>query len=140
MYLTPCELTTHLYPEQIEVISREDDTLVLAAIDAAMSEARSYLSSYDTDRIFVAEGAARDALLLLHVKDIAVWHFVALSNPACDMELRKFRYERAINWLRGVQKGDIVPALPKRDNDGDGSPDTSPIYIHGSNPKRHNHF
>lgn len=139
-YLSPTELATHLYQEQIDVISREDDTIVLVAIDAAISEARGYLSAYDTERIFSNEGNERDALLLLHVKDIAVWHFITLCNAGCDIELRKFRYERATAWLKEVQRGNITPDLPKVDHDGDGMPDTPAVYLHGSNPKRRNHY
>lgn len=139
-YLSPTELATHLYQEQIDVISREDDTLVLSAIDAAISEARGYLSAYDTERLFSAEGSERDALLLLHVKDIAVWHFITLCNAGCDLELRKFRYERAISWLESVQRSKITPNLPQVDQDGDGTPDTPAVYLHGSNPKRRNHY
>lgn len=139
-YLSAEELATHLYPEQIEVISRDDDTLLLVAIDAAISEAKGYLPAYDTHAIFTAQGEHRHALLLLHIKDIAVWHFITLCNAGCDLELRRFRYERAIEWLRGVQKGNITPDLPKPDRDGDGLPDTPAVYLHGSNPKRRNHY
>lgn len=140
MFLHSEELTTHLYHEQIEVITREDDTIILAAIDAAVEEAKGYLGSYDTARIFSAQGNKRNALLLLHVKDIAVWHFITLANPACDIELRKFRYERATAYLKAIQRGEISPSLPQPDENGDGKPDTAGVYIHGSNPKRGQHF
>ena len=38
-FLTPEELQTHLYKENIETIAREDDAIVAAAIDAAIEEA-----------------------------------------------------------------------------------------------------
>ena len=62
-FITPEELNTHLYRENIEAISREDETVVVASIDAAVSEAKGYLSAYDTEKIFSAEGAERNALL-----------------------------------------------------------------------------
>lgn len=135
-FITPEELNTHLYRENIEAISREDETVVIAAIDAAVSEAKGYLSSYDTEKIFSAEGAERNALLLIFVKDIAVWHFINLCNAGTELQLRQDRYERAVAWLRQVQKGEVTPDLPGIDTDG--KPEG--IYIYGSNPKRTQHF
>ena len=56
------------------------------------------------------------------------------------LQLRQDRYERAVAWLRQVQKSDIKPNLPIIDEDGDGKPDTAGEYIYGSNPKRNQHF
>lgn len=140
MYLTPSELTSHLYRESIDTISREDEAPILAAIDAAISEARGYLTAYDTHALFSAEGEARNALLLLFVKDIAVWHFVNLCNAGTDLDLREKRYDRAVSWLRQVQKGEVVPDFPIVDKDGDGKADGAGQYIYGSNPKRNLHI
>lgn len=139
-FITPEELETHLYKESIEVISREDTTILSAAIDAAVQEAYGYLGAYDREKIFEATGSQRNALLLIFVKDIAVWHFVNLCNAGTDLKLRQDRYERAVAWLRQVQKSDIKPNLPVIDEDGDGKPDAAGEYIHGSNPKRNQHF
>jgi hypothetical protein bfra3_13620 len=79
-------------------------------------------------------------LLLTFVKDIAVWHFVNLCNAGAELELKEKRYDRAIAWLRQVQKGEVTPSLPRADDDGDGKPDGSNEYIFGSNPKRNQHF
>ena len=125
-FLTPREVETHLYKEAIDTISREDDTILLAAIDAAVQEAAGYLGAYE--------------LLLTFVKDIAVWHFVNLCNAGAEIELKEKRYDRAVAWLRQVQKGEVTPSLPRADDDGDGKPDGSNEYIFGSNPKRNQHF
>lgn len=141
-FLTHEELKTHLYRENIETIAREDETIVLAAIDAAIQEAYGYLGAYDRRKIFEAEGAERNALLLIFVKDIAVWHFVNLCNAGTDLELRQDRYERAIGWLKSVQRSETKPNLPvAEDTDGDGKPD-GPVgeYVFGSNPKRNQIF
>ena len=79
-FITPKELETHLYKENIEAISREDETILTAAIDAAVQEAYGYLGAYDRKKIFEATGSQRNALLLIFVKDIAVWHFVNLCD------------------------------------------------------------
>ncbi|MFV0505762.1 MAG: phage protein Gp36 family protein [Bacteroidales bacterium] len=140
-FITSTDITTHLYSEQVDNISREDKTILTSAIDGAIAEAKGYLSAYDIDTIFKATGRRRNALLLIFVKDIAVWHFINLANPATDYEAREARYKRAVEWLKGVQKGDVVPDLPKleTDTDGDGKPDSGAV-LSGSNPKRQNHF
>ena len=140
MYITPEELKTHLYEANVRLIQGDDDTILLAAIDAAVQEAKGYLARYDLAAIFGAHGSERNALLLVFVKDIAVWHFITLCNAGVDMEFRRFRYERAISWLKAVQKGDVTPDLPILDADKDGEPDLPGEYIYGSNPKRTQHF
>lgn len=139
-FITAEELKTHLYKENVDVVTREDDTIITAAIDAAVQEAWGYLGAYDRDKIFSAQGEERNPLLLIFVKDIAVWHFINLCNAGTDLELRQDRYDRAISWLRQVQKGEVTPCLPIIDNDEDGKPDTAGQYLFGSNPKRSQHF
>lgn len=140
MFLTPKELKTHLYREDIALIQGDDDTILLSSIDAAVAEARGYLARYDVAAVFGALGEARNALLLTFTKDIAVWHFLNLCNSGNDLDLRRFRYERAIDWLKAVQRGDVTPDLPVRDEDGDGRDDGPGDFLYGSNPKRSQHF
>jgi phage gp36-like protein len=96
----------------VEAIEGDWDGIADSSIDAAISEAKGYLSNYDIAAIFAAVGAARNAILLLYIKDIAVWHFIQLANPNIDLELREKRYNRAIEWLEDVQAGKVVPPLP----------------------------
>jgi len=138
MFVTTDEIKTHLYGESVSAISRGDDTILTAAIDAAISEARGYLAGYDRNAIFLAEGNKRNALLLVFVKDIAVWHYINLCNAGTELELRLNRYERAVAWLKGVQKGDITPDLPRTTEEG-GDEIIAPV-IFGSNPKREQHY
>lgn len=118
------------------MIARDDEALVMAAIDGAVQEARGYLADYDRDAIFSASGNMRNMLLLIFVKDIAVWHFINLCNAGTEMQLRQDRYERAVDWLKAVQSGKVSPDLPRAIVDGK---PTGGI-IHGSNPKRNQHF
>lgn len=138
MFLTTEELTTHLYAENLETITGGDDAILAAAIDGAVAEAKGYLAAFDRDAIFAAVGSERNALLLIFVKDIAVWHFINLSNAGVSLELRQHRYDRAVAWLKAVQKGDISPDLPEaKDNTGSA---TAGVIKFGSNPKRGQHF
>lgn len=140
MYLSADELKTHLYSEQIALIDDGDPTILQAAIDGALAEAKGYLAKYDLEAVFSAKGDDRNALLLIFVKDIATWHFITLSNGGADLDFRRFRYERAIDWLKSVQRGDVTPDLPIVDTDGDGTSDLPGEYLYGSNPKCDQHF
>jgi phage gp36-like protein len=143
-YLTIEELQTHLYGESIETISRDDDAIPQAAIDGAIAEARGYLAGrYNVNAAFSATGTRRNALLLIFLKDIAVWHFVNLGNACTDMELRRLRYERAVDWLKAVMRGDVTADLPPKEADAGSLPGkNNPLgdIAFGSNPKRIQHF
>lgn len=141
-YLTIQELNTHLHDELIETITRGDNTIAEAAIDAAIAEARGYLARFDTSRIFSASGTKRNQLLLIFVKDIAVWHLINLCNAGNDLGFRQDRYERAVDWLKGVQRGDVSPDLPEREAEGGKTEKNNPVgpIAYGSNPKRCQHF
>ena len=136
-YLQNEEMRTHLYLDNIDTITEGDDTIMTAAIDAAMQEARGYLGAYDRDAIFSAQAEQRNALLLVFIKDIAAWHFLVLCNAGHELKLRQARYERAVAWLRAVQKGDVVPDLPVT---GSESGEGTDIIKYGSNAKREQHF
>lgn len=102
------DLNTHIYLELINAINREED-LLNEAIKAAEGEAISYLERFNTDVLFAKEGADRDSTLLMYLKDITVWHFIAVSNPDTDLNFRELRYTNAINWLSKIQAGKLTP-------------------------------
>jgi phage gp36-like protein len=137
-YLEPAEIKTHLYNGVVDEISRTDNSILQSAIDAAIGEAKGYLSAYDIVSIYTATGAARQPTLLLYTKDIAVWHYIQLANVAVEMELRLKRYEQAVKWLEKVQAGKTNPDLPYPTVAATAEPNN---YIKwGSNIKRNNNF
>lgn len=136
-FITVEELKTHYYRETVDLITRQDDTIVVAAIDGAIQEAKGYLGAYDREAVFAKAAAERNALLLIFVKDIAVWHFITLSNAGTDYQARENRYNRAVDWLKSVQRGDVSPDLPKKEEDGK---PTGGNIIFGSNAKKNQHF
>lgn len=111
-FLTVQELKTHLYDGVVLEIDRTDSGIAQSAIDAAIAEATGYLTAYDSAAIFAAVGNDRNPIILLYVKDIAVWHFIQLANPNVEMNLRLTRYEKAIDFLGRVQSGKVNPSLP----------------------------
>lgn len=132
-YLLPAEIISHLNSEIINQVST-DPALLQQAVDAAISEMRGYISFFDVTAILATTGTGREPILLLYTKDIAVWHFINLAQPNIDISFRQLRYEKAIDWLKGVQKGTIVPNLPLPVN-GDETVQTGKIKF-GSNTKR----
>lgn len=138
MFLQQIEIGTHLYGEVVSEISRLNTEHLNDALKAAEAEAKGYLTAYDIPAVFTAVGDDRNAILVLFVKDITVWHYIQLANPAVDMELRLKRYERAIEWLEKVQSGKINPGLPYPAVAPPAEPNN---YIKwGSNTKRNNNF
>ena len=137
MYITTDEVTTHLIVETIEAISDGDSTMLQAAIDAAYVEVKSYLSAFDVASEFSKTGADRNALLIVFVKDVAVWHFINICNVNTDLKLRAKRYDDAKSWLIAVQKGNVTPDLAKSPSTDTTS--TQQITF-SSNPKRGQHF
>lgn len=142
-FIIPSELNTHLYGEIVNEITRGDATVAQVAIDAAVSEVKSYLSDYDITTIFAQVGANRHPLILLFVKDIAAWHLIALSNPNIDLAFRQKRYESAIAWLKGVERRDTTPDLPlvALPLDDQGNPIIQQgRFSWGGNPPRGDHY
>ena len=138
MYISPTEITTHLGVEQIEAISDGDETMLTAAIDAATQEAKSYLKAYNIADELAKTGTERNTLLVIFIKDIAVWHFINICHVNTSLELRQDRYERAIAWLKSVQKGEVLPDLPSFEA-ADGEANNLPYKV-TSNQKRTNHI
>lgn len=138
MFITKDDLSTHLRGEITDILTRADDAIVEAAIDGAIAEARGYLGRYDVAEIFARQGSDRNALLLIFCKDIAVWHLINLSAAGINYDKREKRYNRAVEWLKGVRKGDVSPDLPMASG-LDASSNPSLIIIN-SNPKRVEHF
>lgn len=142
-YLVKADLASHLYSENIDEITRADDTKVTTAINAAIAEAKGYLSRYnvvklfdDADADFVDDPALED-----HVKSIAVWKLLRLCNVNIPLEVMRTNFEDAIAWLKDVQKGMVDPdGWPYKDDNADtGYVEGSTIQI-SSNDKRTNHF
>ncbi|MEZ7494500.1 hypothetical protein QO206_03320 [Leeuwenhoekiella aequorea] len=107
--VTRDDFKSHLYAEILNAVDRGDEDILNDGIAAAEAEAMGYLSRYDVDTLFAEQGEDRDNKLLLSIKDITVWHFIVLGNPATDVQLRKTRRDEAIAWLKDIQSGKVVP-------------------------------
>jgi hypothetical protein len=124
MFITVSELYTSIYEYQLQQIVEQNNDIALTAIATAEQEVRSYLTPnnlkqwqdgrprYDVDLIFNAEGTERNALIIQHVKTVAVWYVCQLSNPDIIYERIKERYDRAIDYLNRISKGAVTLNLP----------------------------
>lgn len=107
-----------VHREILDALVRDDQSLVEICEDRAIAEMRCYLSKrYDCDAIFSASGEDRNQLILMMVIDIAVYHIFCIHNPQKLSQIRKDRYERAVEWMRAVANEEIsiegVPMLPE---------------------------
>ena len=97
-----------------------DPQIIEICEDRAIAEMTSYLNkTYDVNAIFSATGSDRNALILMFALDITIYHIFCQHNPYKISQIRQDRYERAIEWLKGIMKGDITiadaPRLPEED-------------------------
>jgi hypothetical protein len=139
-FLTKADLASHIYADIIDEIIRGNDALADKAINAAVSEAKSYLRKYDLTVIF--DPSFEDENLKDKVKDLACWKLVKLANPNIDMNLFKTLYDDAISWLRDIMKGQADPdGWPyKSDNPDTPVSEQDNDVTYSSNKKRWQHF
>ena len=148
-YLIKADLTTQIYPEIMDTITRADDTIINEAIGVAIDEAKGYLMRFNLPALFgnytnqsapVAPTIA-DRNLKSKVKDMACWHLIKLANPNISLTLFRTAYEDAIKFLESVKKSQVAPDgwLYKPD-------DTTTDFNEGamvgasSNTKKRNHW
>lgn len=105
-FISKEDLESHIYPEGMNAISRDDDTKVQEAIDSALLTAAQYLSRYDVTAIYATEAAADKAKysnLITYIKDIAKWNFIAVANVTVDLDLAERRYTGALRELKDIR-------------------------------------
>jgi len=137
-FIEKTDLVKEIKLEELDQITRADDTIVAYGIDVAVSEMKSYLvPTYNVDYIFSQTGTNRHALLLNFGIDIAIYIIVASALPGQDLEDRRARYKRAIDWLKQVKNGDLSTDLPVAEI-------TDPLTVKrgaiGEHKKRNNYF
>ena len=136
-FITPADYSASIHQEILQAITRNDSAMVEIAEDRAIEEMRAYLRvRYDCDAIFNASGSSRHQLILMFAIDITIFHLFSAGNPIKMTQIRQDRYDRAVEWLKAVNKGSVNPT---------GLPLLTPVETHsfmqyGSNPKRQNHY
>lgn len=151
MYLTGTELKSTMHDYQLQEITDSDNAITEMAINTAVEEVKSYLSSnnqskftdgrlrYDVEAVFNATGTDRNALILETTKTVAEWWIIRLSNVDILFDQVKERYDRAIEYLTKVNSGEVtISTLPVLDPEGDNIANQLP-FRSGSRPK-FNHY
>lgn len=137
MFITDNDYAVVIGEEALKVLSRASEENRANAELEAIEEISGYLRPvFDCKAIFSATGDARNRLIVMRTADIALYHLVASLPQKMGSEIRKERYERAIEWLEGVQSGKIVPDLPLMETE-----DSTPAHgtLFNSEPRlRHN--
>lgn len=126
-----------IHKEILDALTREDESILDICEERAISEMKSYMAGrYDVEAIFNARGSERHPLILMMAIDIATYHIFTIHNPQKLTGIRKDRYERAVEWLKHVSRGQVIieGAPPKPEGER-----ASEYRMH-SNPKRVNHF
>ena len=138
-FITPEDYSASVHKDILDAVTRNDETVIEICEDRAIADMRGFLGTrYDVDALFAAEGAARNQLVLMMAIDIAVYHIFSIHNPQKMSQIRKDRYERAMEWLKLVAGFKIAvdgaPLLPKEQRKQE-----SPWSM-TSNPKRTTHL
>lgn len=137
MFLTDDDYKVVIGDSALKVTSQASEDNRKNAELEAIEEISGYLRPiYDCEAIFSAKKKARNRLIVMYTADIALYHLVASLPQKMGIEIRKERYERAIDWLEGVQAGKIVPDLPLVE-EPDGSVSNATIF-HSDKRLRHN--
>lgn len=67
---------------------------------------------YDVEKIFSAEGDARDSYIVMITLDCALYHLYTATVPNKIPTIRAERYQDALDWLKSVARGEENTDLP----------------------------
>lgn len=128
-----------IHREILDALVREDESIIEIVEDQSIALMRSYLNNrYDCDRIFSATGKTRNQLILMMALDITVYNIFKIHNPQKMSQVTKDGFERAITWLKEVNKENVsidgAPLLPEDELAGKSQ------FLTISNKKRVNHY
>ena len=133
-----------IHRDILDSITREDTAIVEICEDRAIQEMKSYVSDrYDVVALFPSAPATggtdtRNSLVLMMAIDIAVYHLFCIHNPQKMSQIRKDRYDRAVEWLKQVARGQInIEGATKISSDEMALKSSFHII---SNTKRVNHY
>jgi hypothetical protein len=151
MLVQPSDLTSELYQEIIDEITRENETEVINQIKAAEDFCKSYLFKFDLMALFGDDDTPPtviDSNLKKTVKIIASYWIVRKANPNVNLQLFRDDWEMMIGtqqqpgWLTQVKEGYLVPNWPYKPDDPstpEDESDTGEVAWY-SNNKRRNYF
>jgi phage gp36-like protein len=120
MFLSEDDYKTLIDRRVLDIVQQSDEIARAKAESMAVEEISGYLRTrYDVNKIFTSQGAERNSVIVMILIDITLYHLSSWLPARMSGEVRKERYDAAIKWLSGVQKGTIQPSLPTIDTDTD---------------------
>ncbi len=88
----------------IDSITGGDDSIVDELAAEAIEEMKSYLNErYDVVTVFSATGTARNKMIVMYCKDIALYHLYSIPTLMTIPDNRINRYSKALTWLKDVR-------------------------------------
>ncbi|QEE51048.1 DUF1320 domain-containing protein [Flavobacterium alkalisoli] len=107
------------------LLSNYNDAKLHTAENMAVSQIKKYIAGkHPVDKVFVNydsndPGATdgRDAYIVMLTIDLTLYHLYSSTAPNLIPKHRSERYGDALEWLKGVAKGDFVPDLPLYENE-----------------------
>lgn len=112
-------LTDDDYKDQVKdsvlaTIIENTSSLRTKAENKAQAQLTSALNvRYDVAAVFAAAGDARNSEVVMYMVDMVLYHLHSRINPGQVPELRKERYQDAMDWMKMVASGKLEPDLPK---------------------------
>ena len=112
-----------IHTEILDALTRDDDAILDIIEDMNIALMRGYMEDrYDAEAIFSERGGERNRLVVSILLDLVIYDVFSIHNPQKLSAVRKDRYERALEWLKAVQKCNIViSGAPRPANEKSGS-------------------
>jgi phage gp36-like protein len=104
-----------IHTEILDALTRDDDSVLHLVEERVTAFVGGYLEGrYDTQAIFAQRGEERNRVILAVCLDIIIYDIFSIHNPQKMSVLRKDRHDRAIEWLKAVQKGHTMVSRAPR--------------------------
>lgn len=113
-FITITDYDASIHREILDALLRKDSAnydpqIIEICENRAIAEMRGYLNkTYDCEALFTERGEQRNQLVLMFALDMAIYHIFCQHNPYKISKTREERYKRAVEWLKGVMKGDVT--------------------------------
>lgn len=133
MFLTQTDYMAQIQPEIKQAVSSNDSIWTASELQAE-EEITGYLRNrFNVAEVFNKAGEERNPRIVMLMVDIVLYHIHSRIAPRNIPEIREIRYDNAIEWLKAVNKGTIIPDLPLLEDSVNGG-SLSELKL-GSNPK-----
>ncbi|MGN7787410.1 phage protein Gp36 family protein [Niabella sp. 22666] len=109
-FLSKEDFPASVHDDILNALTRSEDDVVTENVSRAIDEVAAYLNGrYDTTAIFAKTGNARNKFILRITNIMALYYTYLAHNPRKITQVMKDEFDRAIETLEGIQKGDINP-------------------------------